>query len=100
MAGLGLRFVFEFRNNALRQRLAKLNAPLVERIYLPNRTLSEHAVFVQRDERAERLGCEPFGQDRVRRAVAIEDTMRHKPIRRTLGLDLLGRLAEGQRLGL
>ncbi len=26
--------------------------------------------------------------------------MRHEPVRRALGLDLLGRLAEGQRLGL
>ena len=62
--------------------------------------LGEHAVLVERDELAERFRREPLGQDRVRRAVALEDPMGHEPVRRALGLDLLRRLAEGQRLGL
>ena len=41
-----------------------------------------------------------LGEDRVGGAVALEDAVGHEPIRRALGLHLLGRLAEGQRLGL
>ena len=40
------------------------------------------------------------GEDRVRRTVALEDPMGDEPIRRALGLDLLRRLSERQRLGL
>src|SRR5207249_2492783 len=43
---------------------------------------------------------EPIGEDSVRRAVALEDTVGYEPIRRALGLDLLGRLPERQRLSL
>ena len=57
-------------------------------------------VLVERDELAERFRREPVGEDRVRRAVALEDPVRHEPVRRAFGLDLLGRLAERQRLGL
>ena len=39
-------------------------------------------------------------EDGVCGAVALEDAVRHQPVGRALGLDLLGRLAEGQRLGL
>src|SRR5271166_6151070 len=57
-------------------------------------------MLVQGNKLAERFRSESFGQDRVRRPVALENTVGHEPIRRALGLDLLGRLAEGQRLGL
>src|SRR5207253_3594039 len=38
--------------------------------------------------------------ERIRRAVALEDAMRHEPIRRALSLDFFGRLTEGQGFGL
>ena len=97
---LGLRLALELRDDALGQHLAQLDAPLVERVDVPDRALGEDAVLVERDQLAERLRRQPFGEDRVRRAVALEDAVRHQPVRRALGLDLLGRLAEGQRLGL
>ena len=64
------------------------------------RALGEHAVLVKGDQLAEHLRREPFGEDGVRRAVALEDPVGHQPIRRALGLDLLRRLAKRQRLGL
>ena len=45
-------------------------------------------------------GVSRVGEDRVGGAVALEDPVGHEPIRRAFGLDLLGRLAESQRLGL
>ena len=97
---LGFRFAFEFRDDALGQHLAQFDAPLVERVDVPDHALGEDGVLVERDELAERLRREPLGEDRVRRAVALEDAVGHEPIRRAFGLHLLGRLAERQRLGL
>src|SRR4029453_8548023 len=51
---LRLRHAFEFRNDPLRQDLAELHTPLVERIDMPDRPLREHAVLVQRDELPQR----------------------------------------------
>src|SRR2546422_8129097 len=70
------RLTFEFGDDALGQFLAELHAPLVEGIDVPNRALREDDVFVKRDERAEHFRCEPFGEDRVGRSVALEDAMR------------------------
>ncbi len=97
---VGSACALEFRDDALGQHLAQLDAPLVERVDVPDDALGEDAVLVERDELAERFRREPLGEDGVRRAVALEDPVRHEPIRRALGLDFLGRLAEGQRLGL
>ena len=90
----------EFRDDALRQHLAEFHAPLVERIDLPDGALGEHGMFVKSDELAESLRREPVGEDGVRRAVALEDAVRHEPVRRALGFDLLRRLSERQRFGL
>ena len=60
-----VRFVFavQFGNDALRQHLAQLDAPLVEGVDLPDRALREHAVLVQRDQRAEHCRRQLFGED-------------------------------------
>ena len=47
-----------------------------------------------------RLRRELGGEDGIRRTVALEDPVRHEPVRRALGLDLLRRLSERQRFGL
>jgi hypothetical protein len=57
-------------------------------------------MLVKGDQLPERLRGESFGKDRVGRSIALEHPVGHQPIRRALGLDLLGCLAEGQRLGL
>src|SRR5215472_230732 len=67
---------------------------------MPDGALREDAVFIKGNELTEGFRCEPLYQNRVRRAVAFEDPVRHEPVRRALILDLLWRLSEGQRLGL
>src|SRR5881628_3730352 len=100
MAERGLCLALEFRDNALGQHLAKLHAPLVERINLPDSALGEHAVLVKGDQLAENFRREPIGEDSVRRAVTLEDPVGDEPRRCALGFDLLGRLPECQRLSL
>ena len=96
----GWSLAFQFRNDALGEHFAQLDAPLVERINIPNHALRENAVLVKRDERAEHLRRQALRQDRVRRTVALKNAVRHKPVRRALGFDFIGRLAKSQRLGL
>ena len=62
--------------------------------------LREHVVLVERDQFAERSRREPLEQEGVRRPVALEDAVRDEPVGCPLGLHLLGRLAERERLGL
>ena len=95
-----LRLALQFGNNPLRQLLAKLHAPLVERVDLPDGALGKHAVLVQRHQLAQRFGREPLRQNHVRRPVALKHPMRHQPVRRAFRLHLLGRFSERQRLGL
>ena len=95
MVEFGHCLVFQFRDDALCQHLAKLDPPLVERVDIPDRALGEDRVLVEGDQLAKRFRREPLGEDRVRRTVALEDPVRNEPVRRALRLDLLGRLAEG-----
>src|SRR5919197_5629055 len=53
-----------------RERLSELHPPLVEGVYAPDRPLREHAVLIQRDQGAERVGGESLGEDRVGGAVS------------------------------
>src|SRR6516165_9884133 len=97
---LGLCFAFEFGDDVQRQYLAELDAPLVERVDVPYRALSEDAVLVEGHELAERCGRQPRQQKRVGRPVPHEGAMGHEPIRRSLAADLLSRLAKGERFTL
>ena len=96
----GAVLALQFRDDALGQHLAQLHAPLIERADVPDGALGEDIVLVERDQLAERFRREPLGEDGVGRAVALEDPVRHEPIRHALGLDLLRRHAERQRLAL
>ena len=86
----GFSGTFEFWNNALRQDFAELDAPLIERIDVPEDTLSKHRVLVKRDQLAECFGVELSSQDCVRRTIAFKDAVRHKPIRRALAFTCSG----------
>src|SRR6516165_2029929 len=66
----------QFGDDRLRQRLAQLDAPLVERVDVPNDALGVGAMLVKRDELAQRLGCEPVGENRVRWPVTLEHAVR------------------------
>src|SRR4029453_15310385 len=46
--------------------------PLVEGVNIPDGTLGEDGVLVERHELAERCRCELLGEEGVRRAVALE----------------------------
>src|SRR5262245_20713418 len=96
----GFRLAFELRNNALRQDLAQLNAPLVEWVNVPDDALSEYSVLIQRNELAQRFRREPLGQYHVRRTVALKDPVWRQPCGRALSFDLFRRLPERQCLGL
>ena len=100
MVERGLFLVFKFRNNALGQYFAQFDAPLVKRVNAPDRTLGEDGVLIQGNELAQRFRRELLSEDRVRRAVALKDTVGPEPVRCAFGLDLFGRFAEGQRLAL
>src|SRR5262249_25573762 len=100
MAELGFALALELRDDALGQDLAEFDAPLIERVDVPNRSLGEHAVFIQRHELSERGWGQTIQHDGVRWPIAFEDPVRDEPIGRSFGLDLLARLPEGERLGL
>src|SRR5215207_2239452 len=56
--------------------LAELDAPLVERVDVPDRPLGEHLVLVGRNQLSERERRQPLGKDHVRRVVAGEAAVR------------------------
>ena len=100
MAEWGFRRAFEFGDDALGEHLAQFHSPLVEGVDLPDGALREDSVLVKGDQLAQNLWREPIGQDRVRRPVAFKYAVGRQPVRRALGLHLLGRFPERQRLGL
>ena len=97
---LGLGVGLELGDDPLGQDLAELDSPLVEGVDAPDGALGEDAVLVKRHQRAERPRREPLGENRVRGPVALEDAVRDQVLRRALLAHLVGRLAEGERLGL
>ena len=90
----------QFGKDAIGQDLPQFDAPLIEAVDRPDRALGEHAVFVERQEAAERRGVERVGQDRVGRSVALGDAEWRLEIRLPLRHQFRGGFAEGQRLGL
>ena len=90
----------EVGEDALREHLAELHAPLVVAVDVPDDTLDEDLVLVERDERAEGLGRELIAEERVRGLVALEGLERDELLVDALGRAFLGRLAERERLGL
>ncbi len=87
-------------DDALGQNLAELDAPLIEGVDAPDRALGENIVLVERDQRAERMRRQPLGEDHVGRPVALADAERRLRRVRAFRRELLGGLAERQRLGL
>src|SRR5437588_12098072 len=62
---LRLGRVLQFGNDPLREHLAELDTPLVERIDLPDRTLGEHVVFIECNKLAEGGRREAIEQEHV-----------------------------------
>jgi hypothetical protein len=55
MGEQGLGLALKFGDDSLSQHLTQLDAPLVERVKVPDHTLREDRVFVEGDESAERF---------------------------------------------
>src|SRR5262249_40365040 len=72
----------QFGNDRLRQRLAQLDAPLIERVDVPNDALGVDAMLVKCDELTQCFRGEPIGENRVRWPVTLEHAVRYKPVRR------------------
>ncbi len=92
----GLGRALQFRDNALRQNLPQLYAPLVERIEIPDDALREDVMFVKRDKLPQSRGCQPFSEDHVRWPVALKDAVRDEPVWCALGSYFFRRFTEGQ----
>src|SRR6267154_5945266 len=97
-----LRFVFVLNlgDDALRQRLAQLHAPLIERIDVPDRPWGEDRVLVQSYQLAHGLRRQLFGKDRVRWTITFEYPVGNEPVGSAFCLHLFRSLAECQCLGL
>ena len=93
-------FALEFRDDSLGQLLAQLDSPLVERVDVPDRSLGEDAMLIERNQFTQSFGSELLGQDRVRWPVALKEAMRDKPVRCAFRFNLFLGLAECQRLSL
>src|SRR4051812_74830 len=90
----------QLRKYSLREDLSEFDAPLIERIDLPDNALRENRMLVERYQSAQRGGSEPFGNNRVGRPIALEDAMGRQPFRCALGANLVLSLSEGESLGL
>src|SRR3954447_4441453 len=68
----------QFGQNHPGKLLAKLDAPLIEGIYVPDNPLGENLVLVERYQKAQRPGIELAKENRVGRTVALEHLVRHQ----------------------
>lgn len=96
----GLLIVIKFRLDLLGQRLAELDAPLVKAVDVPDGALGEGKVFVVDDQGTKSGRCNLVSQDGSGGTVAQEGLVGNKFVGRTLGLDLIGGLADHEGLGL
>src|SRR3984893_13667575 len=71
MAELWLGHALELGDDALGQNLAEFDAPLIERIDVPNGALGEHAVLVERNQLSQRRRGQSVHQNGVGRSIAF-----------------------------
>ena len=90
----------EIRENPLGKNLAKLNAPLIIAVDVPDDALHENLVLVECHKRTESFGGELLAEKRIRRLVALESLERNELLFHTLLLALFSRLAKRKSLGL
>ena len=90
----------KFSLDLLGQGLAELDTPLVERVDVPDGTLSEGHVLVVGDQSTQSGGSDLLCEDRGGRTVAQEGLVGNKLIGGTLGADILRGLANHEGLGL
>ena len=96
----GFARAFHLRNDPLRESFSEFDAPLVETVDLPDDSLGEHAVLIQRHQLAERRGVRRSSNNvfdgRLPSNIRCGTSQSGVPS----GLHLFSCLAERQRLGL
>ena len=90
----------EIRKNPLGENLAKLDAPLIVAVDIPDDALNKNLMLVEGHERTERLGGQFLTEKRIRGLIALECLKRNKLLFNPLLLTLFSRLAESKSLGL
>lgn len=90
----------KFLLNVLGKNLTQLNTPLVERVDVPDGTLSECQVLIESNESSQGSRCDLLCEDRSGWSVAKEGLVRHQVLRGVLGPDLLRGLSNHQSFGL
>ena len=70
----------DFGRGARGERFAEFDAPLIKAIDVPDRALNEHAVLIERHQRAQRLRRETFGEEGVARAIAFKGAVRNQRV--------------------
>ena len=70
--------ILQLREDSISELLAKLDAPLVVAVDVPDDTLDEDLVLVHGDERAKSMGSQLGHHDGVGGMVALEDLVRKK----------------------
>ena len=93
-------FITQFGFRFFGELLAKLHAPLVETVDIPDRALHEHAVLIQRNQCAKRMRSQAIGEDGGTGAVAFKHPVRHQGFIGALGAHGVGILAKRQRFAL
>ena len=73
---------FQFRQDRFRQLLAEFDTPLVERVNVPEDSLSEDLVLIKRNQTSERTWRELLKQDRIRRSITCKDFVWHELVDR------------------
>jgi hypothetical protein len=95
-----LTLAVELAKDALGELLAELDAPLVERVDVPDGALDESEVLVVGDQGTESTRGDLLGQDGGGGPVAEESLVRNELIGSALGLDGFGGLSDHEGLGL
>ena len=93
-------FILQFLSDAAREHFAEFDAPLIERIDLPDCPLRKNTLLIKSDKGTEGVGCEALGKYRISGTITLKTAMRAKPVRDTFGFDFIFRFSESKRLGL
>ena len=93
-------FILQLLLDAACEHFAEFDAPLIERIDLPDCPLRKNTLLIKSDKGAEGVGCEALGKYRIGGTITLKTAMRAKPVRDTFGFDFIFRFSKSKRLGL
>src|SRR5262252_5715603 len=100
VAKSGLGFALELRDDLLGQELTEFDAPLIERVDVPDGALGEDAVLVECNQLSQGRRSQTIHHNSVGRSVTFEHAVWDEPVGGAVGLDLHAGLPESECLGL